>query len=154
MKITATLLDNAGNLTFEPFGYSERLLVGEKYTLEVKPYKSSRSLEQNSLLWKLIHSIAKVSYNDEMDIYISGLEELGVKTELLIALPETEPSLKKGFRAIKQLNPTFIGFQEAFVYKVYIGSSKFNTAEMNQLISFFEGQANDLGIYLEADRQP
>jgi len=149
MRINAELKQQNNELIFEPFGYTGRLELNKKYSLDIKDYKSSRSLEQNALLWKLIQSISKATGNDEMDVYISGLEHCEVKSDLIVGLPETEPSLRKAFRAVKIMGKSFIGFQEALIFKVYFGSSKFDVSEMNKLIEYFEGLANELGIYLE-----
>ena len=51
-----------------------KLDMDKQYVCEVKEPKSNRSLEQNRLLWRLIHKIAKETYQDDMDVYCTTLE--------------------------------------------------------------------------------
>ena len=101
---------------------------------EVKEYKSKRSNEQNKMLWKLIHLIAKEKYQDDMEVYITILEKADAKSDYIIAMPETENELKKNFRAVKFIRQQIVNKTTMNVYKVYIGSSKMNTKEMTELL--------------------
>lgn len=101
---------------------------------EIKEYKTKRSLEQNKMLWKLIHLIAKKTYQDDMDVYIGILEKADAKSDYIIAMPETENELKKNFRAVKFIRQQIVNKTTMNVYKVYIGSSKMNTKEMTELL--------------------
>ena len=149
MRLTAKLKSKDNFLVFEPFGNTERLLCEKVYDLNIKDYKSSRSLEQNKMLWGLVQAISKETQNDEMDIYIAGLEHCNAKSEFIVALPETEQSLKKVFRAVKAVGKSFLGLQEAITYQCWLGSSKFNVEEMTQLIQYFKDLAQELGIESE-----
>ena len=42
--------------------------------------------------------------------------------------------LKKSFRAVQRVKPHKIKDSEGWLYRVIVGSSKFNIAEMNELI--------------------
>lgn len=101
---------------------------------EVKEYKSKRSNEQNKMLWKLIHLIAKEKLQDDMEVYIAILEKADAKSDYIIAMPETENELKKNFRAVKFIRQQLVNQTTMNVYKVYIGSSKMNTKEMTELL--------------------
>lgn len=101
---------------------------------EIKEYKTKRSLEQNKMLWKLIHLIAKKTYQDDMDVYVAILEQADAKSDYIIAMPETENELKKNFRAVKFIRQQIVNKTTMNVYKVYIGSSKMNTKEMTELL--------------------
>lgn len=135
-------------LIFEPFGNTERLLCEKVY--EIKEYKSNRSNEQNRLMWAIIQSISKSTQNDEMDVYIAGLEHANVKPEFIAGLPDIENDLKKVFRAVKPFGTVLTEEGKELVrYKVYIGSSKFNTNEMTMLVNYFIQKAQELGIESE-----
>ena len=136
------------NISFE-LPYNVELELGKDYTIEIKPYKSSRSLEQNALLWGLIQQISDETGNDPMDVYISALESANAKYEYIGALPQAEDSLKKVFRAVKPIG-TFISPKgiEMITYKCWIGSSRFDTSEMTKLIDFVMQKASELNIYL------
>lgn len=149
MRIQAKLKRlSQNNISFE-IPYNVGLELGKDYTLEIKPYKSSRSLNQNALLWGCIQQISDETGNDPMDIYIAALEHADAKYDYLQGTEEVEDSLKKVFRAVKPLN-SFINEKgnNIVTYKVWFGSSKFDTAEMTKLIDYVMNAASDLGIYL------
>ena len=106
----------------------------EQYVVEVKLPKSKRSLEQNKLLWQLIHKIAKETYQDDMDVYCSALERADAKSDYVITAIDMEDALRKSFRGVKFVRMQEVNGKDCFVYKVYLGSSKMNVAEMNELL--------------------
>lgn len=109
-------------------------LTKDTYQFEIKKQKSKRSLQQNALLWVLIHQIAEELQQDDMEVYISLLEEANAKFEYLLGLPTIEEELKRNFRAVKVVRPQEYQGKEMLVYKCFIGSSKFDTKEMTILI--------------------
>ena len=151
MRINAELKQQDDKLIFEPFGHTGRLELNKKYSLDIKDYKSSRSLEQNAFMWKIIQSISKTTHNDDMDVYIGGLEHCNASSEFIAGLPQIEQSLKKVFRAVKIVGTTKLNQSDGLIYKCYIGSSKFDTAEMTKLVEYFIGLARELGIRLEKE---
>lgn len=132
---------------FEFFGYKPKLQTGGLYTVEIKEYKSNRSIEQNRLMWAIIQEIAKVTGNDEMEIYCMGLEKMNIQADFLLGLPNIEDSLKRQFRAVKIVENREYNGKTMTVFKCFSGSSKFNTAEMTQLIDFFLHLAEENGVY-------
>jgi len=151
MKISANLIKcEDGVILLDVNGFTPQLEIDKKYNVEFKEYRTSRSVEQNRMMWAIIQQIALVSGNDPTDIYILGLEHSNAKYDFIAALPETEASLKRGFRAVKPLGTLMTPKGvELVTYKVYEGSSKFDTKEMGLLIDFFINKAAELGIYIE-----
>lgn len=130
----------------------EETKKADKLTIEVKPYKSKRSLEQNRLLWALLGKMAetvsgKRDRESTEDCYISMLEEANVKYDFLLAMPETEESLKKGFRGVKKVGERLYNGKKMNVYKVFIGSSKYDVQEMTALIETTIDKLAELGVY-------
>lgn len=123
------------------------------YRFSATPLKSKRSLEQNRLLWSMIHEIAVARSgeraNDDMDIYIEALEKSGAKCTYIGALPEIEDELKKKFRAIQLIN-SFVTEKGVTMnqYKVYYGSSTMNTQEMAKLLDTVLDMASQEGVYM------
>lgn len=148
MRVNATLKEFDGrNASFEIFGYKPSLDAGELYTLEIKPYKTNRSKEQNALMWAIIQEISRATGNDEMDVYCAGLEEVNVKADFFMGLPETEDVLRRQFRAVKIMENREYNGKQMTVFKCYTGSSKFNTEEMTRLIDYFMKLAEETGVY-------
>lgn len=121
------------------------------YRIEIEEVKSTRSIYQNNLMWKIIHDIAIArggdrASEDDWNIYLEALERTGAKFEYIAVLPQAEDILKKQFRAIKLMN-TFEHKGKTFnQYKVYYGSSKLNTKEMSLLLEMVKDIAVENGV--------
>lgn len=118
----------------------------KEYQLEIKELKSTRTVQQNRYMWALIHEISKEQGMDDMEVYIQALEEANAKYEYIMAPEEAEENLKKGFRAVKVVRPEIHNNKKFYVYKCFVGSSKFNTQEMTRLIDVVVGWCHELNI--------
>lgn len=126
------------------------LQVGKVY--EVKPFKRNRTLEQNALLWKILTIIQEYTGHDKWDIYTDLLEKTGVMVEYLEAPLKAEETLKRIFRIVKLVeNRVNQKGQPTAVFKCYVGSSKFKTKEMKQLIDNSLELAYSLGLTIDVD---
>ena len=104
------------------------------YLCEVKEPKSKRSLEQNKMLWQLIHAIAKETHQDDMEVYCALLERADALSDYIITAYDMEDELRKCFRGVRFVRKQEVNGKECNIYKVYIGSSKMNTKEMTELL--------------------
>lgn len=116
------------------------------YVCEIKEYRSKRSLEQNKLLWKLIHRIAKETFQDDMNVYCAVLERADALSDYVITATDMGDALRKTFRGVKFIRMQEVNGKECYVWKVYLGSSKMNTSEMNELIEIAMQICSELGI--------
>lgn len=116
------------------------------YVCDIKEPKSKRSLEQNRLLWKLIHAIAKETNHDDMEIYCTALERADAKSDYIITAIDMEDALRKSFRGVKFIRMQEVNGKECYVFKVYLGSSKMDTKEMTELLNIIIQMASELGI--------
>ena len=123
-----------------------KLDMDKIYVCEIKEPKSKRSLEQNKLLWKLIHRIAKETYQDDMDVYCGVLERADALSDYVITAVDMEEALRKSFRGVKFIRMQEVNGKDCFVYKVYLGSSKMDTKEMNELIEITMQVCSEYGI--------
>lgn len=113
---------------------------------EVKEAKSQRSLQQNKMLWELIHKIAQEQGQDDIEVYCQALEKADAKSDYIITSCEMETSLRKTFRGVKFIRIQEVNNKECYVYKVYLGSSKMNTKEFKQLLDITLDWCTQLGI--------
>lgn len=143
MKITGTIKDIVPELL--------KLEMDKLYVCEIKQPKSQRSLQQNKLLWKLIHNIAKATYQDDMDVYCGILEKADALSDYVITAIEMEDALRKSFRGVKFIRTQEVNGKECYVYKVYIGSSKMDTKEMTELLDITLQICGDLGLEVDYD---
>ena len=133
-------------LTLEETQNSEK-----KLEVDVKPHKSQRSLEQNRLLWALLGKMAFAMSGNKRKVtteecYCIMLEEANVAYDYLLALPEAEPMLKKTFRVVRKIDEREVNGKTLNMYQYFIGSSKFNTQEMTELIEATLDKLAELGI--------
>lgn len=117
--------------------------------------KGDRSSRQNALMWALIHDIDKElngysSKDGEESLYISLIEEANIKPEYMMMLPEAVERFSKtsGFRVVQEVDKRSYNGKEMSVVKCYPGSSKFDTAEMSDLIEAVLRYAAEVGINL------
>lgn len=110
------------------------------YRIEFKEAKSSRTLQQNAYLWAIIHDISvnrngdRATDDDDMAVYVELLEKANAKFEYIACLPEADRLIRQQFRAVRLLNQFEHKGKTFNQYKVFVGSSKFDTAEMAKLI--------------------
>lgn len=124
-------------------------LETQPYALEISKPRSKRSNDQNALLWKIIHDIAEQEDGhlaNDWDTYCALLELADAKHTDLVAPAEAEEEFRKvqGLRAVKVLRPAQ---QEGYlIYRLYPGSSTFNTKEMTKLIDVALDYAAKIGL--------
>lgn len=116
------------------------------YICEIKEPSSKRSLHQNRLFWRLVHLIAKETYQNDDDVYVAVLERADALSDYIITAVDMENALRKSFRGVKFIRMQEVNGKDCFVYKVYLGSSKMTTKEMNELIEITMQVCSELGI--------
>ena len=126
MKIVGTIKEIVTKLM--------KLEMQQIYFCEINEMKSKRSIQQNKMLWELIHKIAKKQNQDDIEVYCALLERADAKSDYILAKPETENELKKNFRGVKFIRQQEVRNTTFNIYKVYLGSSKMTTKEMNELL--------------------
>ena len=128
-----------------------KLDIDKIFVIDVKEPKSNRSLEQNKLLWSLVHKIAKTTYQDDMEVYCAALERADALSDYVITATDMESSLRKSFRGVKFIRMQEVNDKECFVYKVFLGSSKMSIQEMNELLEIVYQMCVELQIPTEED---
>lgn len=126
-----------------------RELKTQPYAIEISKPRSKRSNDQNALLWKIIHDIAEHEDGhlaNDWDTYCALLESADAKHTDIVAPTEAEEEFRKvqGLRAVKVLRPAQ---QDGYlIYRLYPGSSTFNTKEMTNLIEVALDYASQIGL--------
>ena len=126
-----------------------KLDMDKLFVVEVKEPKSKRSLEQNRMLWQLIHSIAKKQHQDDMEVYCALLERADALSDYIITAYDMEDDLRKCFRGVRFVRKQDVNGKACNIYKVYIGSSKMDTKEMTELLDITLQICGELGIPTE-----
>ena len=123
-----------------------KLDMDKLFVVEIKEPKSKRSLEQNKMLWQLIHAIAKETHQDDMEVYCTLLERADALSDYIITAYDMEDELRKCFRGVRFVRKQEVNGKDCNIYKVYIGSSKMNTKEMTELLDITLQLCGELNI--------
>ena len=126
-----------------------KLDMDKLFVCELKEPKSKRSIEQNKMLWQLIHTIAKHQGQDDMEVYCACLERADALSDYIITAFDMEDELRKCFRGVRFIRKQEVNGKECNIYKVYIGSSKMNTKEMTELLEITLQICAEYGIPTE-----
>lgn len=110
---------------------------------EIKEYKPKRTLSQNSYAWVLINELANKMRMSKEEMYIQLLEDY---SQCLMIPVEKGKKPNGYFKYYKYIATTSINGKEADYYKVFKGSSEFNTEEMSIFLDGIIQECNNLGI--------
>ena len=110
---------------------------------EIKEKREKRSLSQNSYAWELITKIGNVLRKSKEEIYLQMLEDYGQS----ILIPVQKGEKPNGyFKYYKYETSSILNGKEADWYKIYKGSSEFDSKEMTILIDGIIQECKQLGI--------
>lgn len=94
---------------------------------EIKECKAKRTLNQNSYAWKLINELANVLRLSKEDLYLRLLNDYGQSEEVCM-LSQINP--QGYFKYYTKVRNVEINNKELTIYKVFKGTSEYNTKEM------------------------
>jgi hypothetical protein len=119
------------------------LLEQEDNLYEINKVKKKRSINANSYCWLLINKISEVLKTSKEEIYIEMLKKYGQQ----ILIP-TKPNQKPDgyFKYYEYYDKGKLNGKECDWYKVYKGSSQYDSKEMSILIDGIVSEARELGI--------
>jgi hypothetical protein len=111
--------------------------------IEVKQYRERRSLNANNYAWELITKIADKMRLSKDDLYIKMLKDYG-QSEMISVLSSIDiaPYLKY----YEEAGQSTLNGKDFTHYRVYKGSSEFDTREMSIFIDGIVQEAKNLGI--------
>lgn len=111
----------------------------------MKPAKNARSLSANALLWAICGDIAAGTTPPmkKDDVYIQLLRDYGVSDYVSIRAG-IDPA--KYFKYYDKAGEGEIGGKKFIHYRVYAGSSEYDSAEMSRLIDGALEDARQMGL--------
>lgn len=110
---------------------------------EIKEYKEKRSLSQNAYAWKLITEIGNKINKSKEEVYMQMLKDYG-QSEIISMLSTIEP--KGYFKYYEEIGTGIVNNKEFTHYKIFKGSSEFNTKEMTIFIDGIIQECTNLEI--------
>ena len=118
----------------------------EKLSIEIKPYREKRSLNANNYAWKIITEIGNVLRASKDEIYLKMLKRYG-QSEMFSVLANIP--IEKYVKYYEEVGEGTVNGKLFKHYRVYKGSSEFDTREMSIFIDGVVSEAKELGIQTE-----
>lgn len=128
--------------------YLWQLDKDKKY--EIKEYKEKRSLNQNSYAWKLITELGNVLRKSKEEVYFEMLKAYG-QSEIISMLSTISPI--GYFKYYEEIGTGIVNGKEFTHYKIYKGSSEYDSKEMSIFIDGIVQDCNSVGIQTMSDEE-
>lgn len=116
----------------------------KQYDVEIKIHREKRSLNANSYCWKLCTEIASVINSDKDSVYLLMLKRYGVSDLIPISNQVPIDDYIK-YYDIESKTDKYTW------YKIYKGSSKYDTKEMSVLLNGIVSECKEMGIPTKED---
>jgi hypothetical protein len=110
---------------------------------EIKEHKEKRSLSQNAYAWKLITELGNVLRKSKEEIYLQMLKDYG-QSEIVVILSTVNPY--GYFKYYDKVRDVIINGNTFTQYKIYKGSSEYDSREMNIFIDGIIQECENVGI--------
>lgn len=117
---------------------------------DIVKQKKKRSTDANALCWKLCTEIANVLRTDKDSIYIDMLKKYG-QSDIISVLSKVD--VKGYFKYYDEFGKGTVNGKEFTHYKVYKGSSEYDTREMSILIDGIVDEAKALDIEVISEQE-
>lgn len=121
----------------------EELHGADKLSIKLDKYRQKRSLNANNYAWKLITEMGNKLHESKEDIYFKMLKDYGQSEMISVLAHIPLGGYVKYFEEAGESNLNGKLFKH---YRVYKGSSEFDTKEMSVFIDGIVTEAQNLGI--------
>lgn len=128
----------------------DELNTAEKLSIKVDGYREKRSLNANNYAWKLITEIGNATLRSKEEVYFEMLKQYG-QSEIISVLSHIP--IEEYVKYCEEAGESMLNGKLFKHYKVYKGSSEFDTREMSIFIDGIVYEAEDLGIQTETPEQ-
>lgn len=117
---------------------------------EIERKKKKRSTDANALCWKVCTEIANVLRTDKDSIYIDMLKKYG-QSDIVSVVSAVD--VRGYFKYYDEWGKGHVNGKEFTHYKVYKGSSEYDTREMSILLDGIISEAKALDIDVISERE-
>ena len=128
---------------FKIISFLYKYIKDENKLFELKEYKAKRSKSQNSYCWELIGKLADEMRMSKNEMYLNMLKEYGQSMLVPVELGKKPDGF---FKYYSYNGRSVINGKVADWYKIYKGSSEFDTKEMSIFIDGIVQECSNLGI--------
>lgn len=118
------------------------------YDIKIVKHRKKRSNNANSYLWKLCTQIGNAMNLSKNEVYLQMLKDYGQS----MLIPVKKGNKPNGFIKYYEFEcSSQLNGKEADWYKIYKGSSEYDTYEMSVLLNGVVQEAKNLGIKTKED---
>lgn len=110
---------------------------------EIKEHKEKRSLNANAYAWSLIGKIVDAMRMKKDEVYLEMLRNYGQSEVVSV---RAEINVDGFFKYWEEIGRSSLNGKEFIHYRIFKGSSEYNTQEMAILIDGIVQEAENLGI--------
>ena len=118
-------------------------LKDKELEVTVKPFRKKRSLDQNSYAWELIGKIADKLRTGKDEVYLTLLKRYG-QGGVIKVQPQNEEAILSALKYYERHEKLYNDTEK--YYRVWAGSSGYNTEEMTIFLDGIISEAKGLGI--------
>ncbi len=119
-------------------------------TFEIKEYKEKRSLNANNYAWKLITEIGNVLRKSKEEVYLELLKDYG-QSEIISV--KSKIDIAGYFKYYDLVGQSKLNGETFNHYKIFKGTSEYDTKEMSIFIDGVVQEAKQLGIETRTPEQ-
>ena len=123
----------------------------DKLAISIDKYREKRSLDANAYCWVLCNKIANCVGASKDEIYLEMLQRYG--QTFVCKIPNEKVELFKKSEKYWQEHESLEAEEKAQYFRVWVGSSKYNTEEMSILINGIVSEAEELDIETKTPNQ-
>lgn len=144
------ILTFAINERMAAFELIDEYIGKDKLSIKVEQYREKRSLNSNNYAWKLMTEIGNKTRKSKEEVYLDMLKAYGQSEMVSVVASVPFGKFVKYFEEVGESNLKGKLFKH---YRVYQGSSEFNTEEMSIFLDGVVNEAQNLGIPTETPEQ-
>ena len=121
----------------------DELHDSDKLVFKIDKFRERRSLNANNYAWKLITEIGNTTRQSKEDVYLLMLKRYG-QSEMVSAMAHIP--FGQYVKYYEEAGESTLNGKVFKHYRVYKGSSEFDTKEMSIFVDGIVSEAKDLGI--------
>lgn len=128
----------------------DELNGAEKLSIKIDKYREKRSLNSNNYCWKLLTEIGNVIRKNKEEVYFDMLKRYG-QSEMISV--QAHIPIEQYIKYCEEAGESTLKGKVFKHYKVYKGSSEFDSREMSIFLDGIVDEAKELGIQTETPEQ-
>ena len=112
-------------------------------TFTIKEYKEKRSLDANRYAWALMNEIANVLRTSKEEVYVEMLRRYG-QSDVVSVISDID--VRPYFKYYEEIGRAKLQGKDFTHYRIFKGSSEYDSREMSILIDGIVSEAKEMGI--------